>query len=289
VAAAIDMRKQYGLRAEVAYVVGVASNPLATTDVLGIPLLPAEVADLRARGADRDKLWSTVQSYGEQHPDTWAGMYLDEAGGGDVVTWFTKDVAMHEAAIRGLTGPFARVRVEPAARTLADLHGKADRIESERAWFTAAGAPLSFAEVSQPDNDVIAYVSSADPHVASTITSHFGGEGWLKVVSDGLGQWTGGTGDLRIQLVDPAGDAVGPKGDDEWHCKVKPDDPAAWSGGPGVAGPNGICTFSDPLGATGYDVTVVRLSGLDEQVIGRSRVTVVKDRTTDITIRVTEP
>ena len=286
IAAAIDVREQYGLRSDEAYVRGVASNPLATTDVLGIPLLPAEAAELRARAADRGRVWSTVEAYGEQHRDEWAGMYLDEAGGGDVVTWFTKNVAQHAAAIRRLTGPFARLRVEQAARTLADLRSYLDRIQAERAWFAAAGAPLSFAEISEPDNDVVAYVSSADPNAPAAIVKHFGGAGWLRVVSDGIGEWKGGTGVLRVIVVDKAGAQVAPSEGEEWHCQVKPDDPAAWAGGSGIVGPDGVCAFSGPLGATGYDITIVRLAGVDERVIGHGRAVVAKDRTTEVTIPV---
>lgn len=263
-----------------------ALNPLAMTGVLGIPLMPAEVADLRARAADRNRVWSAVEAYGERQPDDWAGMYLDEAGGGDVVTWFTKNVAQHEAAIRRLTGPFARLRVEQAARTLADLRSKVDRIEAERAWFAATGAPLSFAEISEPDNDVVAYVSSADPNAPAAIIKHFGGAGWLRVASDGIGEWKGGTGVLRVLVVDKAGTQIAPGEDEEWHCQVHPDEPAAWAGGSAIVGPDGVCAFSGPLGATGYDITIVRLAGVEERVIGHGRAVVAKDKTTEVTIPV---
>lgn len=286
IAAAIDVREQYGLRSDEAYVRAVASNPFATTGVLGIPLLPAEVADLRARAADRNRVWSAVEAYGEQQPDEWAGMYLDEAGGGLIVTWFTKNLAQHEAAIRRRTGPFAWLRVEQAARTLADLRSKVERVETERAWFAAAGAPLSFAEISEPHNDVVVYVSSADPNASAAIVKHFGGAGWLRVVSDGIGEWKGGTGVLRVIVVDRAGAPVAPGEDEEWHCQAKPDDPAAWAGGSGIVRPDGVCAFSGPLGATGYDITIVRLAGVDERVIGHGRAVVAKDKTTEVTIPV---
>lgn len=284
IAAAIDVREQYGLRSDVDYVRQVATNPHATADVLGIPLLPAEVADLRARAADRSRLWSTVEAYGKQHPAEWAGMYLDEAGGGDIITWFTQHVPGHEAALRRLTGPFARLRVEQATRTLADLQARVEQIEGEGAWFAAAGAPLSFAEVSEPENMVLAYVSSSDPNAPAAILAHFGGAGWLRVVSDGIGEWTGGTGTLRVIVVDETGAPVAPREDEEWHCRIRPDVPSAWTGGPGVVGRDGVCAFSGPVGATGYEITIVRIDGTAEQVLGHGRGVVARDRTTDVTI-----
>ena len=187
IAAAIEVRALYGLKNDEGYVRSVAANPTATSDVLGIPLLPAEVAELRARAEDRARVISTVEAYGQRHEDTWAGLYLDEAGGGDVVAQFTRDVGRHEAALRGLVGPFGRLRLELAPRSLAELQAHVDAIEADRGWFSTIDAILRYASFDPGDDVVVVHVSSADPDVGAKITDHFDGEGWLVVESDGIG------------------------------------------------------------------------------------------------------
>ncbi len=288
IAAAIEVRALYGLKNDEGYVRSVAANPTATSDVLGIPLLPAEVAELRARAEDRARVISTVEAYGQRHEDTWAGLYLDEAGGGDVVAQFTRDVGRHEAALRGLVGPFGRLRLELAPRSLAELQAHVDAIEADRGWFSTIDAILRYASFDPGDDVVVVHVSSADPDVGAKITDHFDGEGWLVVESDGIGPWEGGRGDLRILLVDERGDHVVPDLErEQYTCRVKPDDPGAWGGGPGVVGPDGVCRFDGQLGATGYDITIEHVAGSgDGVVVGHGRAEVRANEVTEVTIPV---
>jgi hypothetical protein len=289
IAAAIEVRALYGLKNDEGYVRSVAANPTATTDVLGIPLLPAEVAELRARAKDRARVNSTVEAYGKQHEDTWAGLYLDEAGGGSLVARFTSDLARHEAALRRLVGPFGRLRVELAPRSLAELQAHVDAIEADRGWFSTIDAFLRYASFEAGGEVVVVHVSSADPEVATRITDHFDGEGWLVVESDGVGLWEGGWGDLRILLVDERANRVIPDEErEQFTCSVVPDKPAAWGGGPGIVGPDGVCRFDGRLGATGYDITIEHVAGSgDEVVVGHGRAEVRANDVTEVTIPVT--
>ena len=288
IAAAIEIRALYGLRNDEAYARSVAANPTATTDVLGIPLLPAEVVDLKDRAKDRNRVVATVEAYGKQHEDAWAGLYLDETSGGDIVARFTGDLVMHEAAIRRRIGPFGRLRLELAERSLAELQAHVDAIEADRGWFASIGAPLRYASFEPGDDVVVAHVSSADPEAAAKITDHFDGEGWLVVESDGIGPWLGGTGKLRIQIVDEWGNPLIPNLDEEeYTCRVKPDNPGAWGGGAGAVGPDGVCRFPEPLGATGYDITIEHeVLGSDRVVVGHGRARVTEDQVTEVTIPV---
>jgi len=286
IAAAIEVRGLYGLRDDEGYVRFVADNPLASKDVLGIPLLPQEVADLKARTANRAQVVSIVEAYGQQHPDSWAGMAVDEAGGGDVVAWFSRELARHKAGILQLTGPLAKLRVEPATWSLAELEEHAKRLRDQRAWFAATGAPLVTADVSVRDNKVVVVVSSADFEAPARIVDRFDGDGWLQVESDGTGPWTGGQGKLEIRVVDAAGNPVRARGEEQWLCVATPDARAAWEGGPGIVGPDGVCRFAEPLGATGYDIEIRQPVGEDIVAIGRGRAEVVADKTTEVTITV---
>jgi len=52
---------------------------------LGVPLLAEEVAELRARGENARKVVPVVQTYGDRHPEAFAGMFVDSAAGGNVI------------------------------------------------------------------------------------------------------------------------------------------------------------------------------------------------------------
>lgn len=286
IAAAIEVRGLYGLRDDEPYVRFVADNPLASKDALGIPLLPQELADLEARTADRAQVLAIVEAYGQQHPEAYAGMAVDESGGGDVVAWFASDLARHEAAILRRTGPLAKLRVEPASWTIAELQERAKQVRDGRPWLAETGAPLVLADVSVPDNKVVAVVSSADPDAPARIVEHFDGEGWLQVESDGTGPWTGGTGRLEVLVVDEAGNPISTPTEEQWLCVATPDEPAAWAGGPGTVGRDGVCRFAEPLGATGYDIEIKQPVGEDVAVIGHGRAEVAAEQRTEVTIEV---
>jgi len=283
-----EFRALYGLRRDPDYIWAVAENPASAVGVreCGVPLMPAEVLELKARASNTAQVFSVVETYGERHPNDWAGIFVDNAGSGAVVAQFSGNVADHAAAIRALVGPAARVEVRGVRWSSAALSRAADSIRADEAWFRTIDASLAWAEVSEIENRVDVSISSTNPDAVALTVDHFAGDGWLHAVSDGIGDWQGGVGRLVVRLLDAAGRPVGGTGDDQWLCRLEPDDPAAWRGG-SLLMVNGRCESPEPLGATTYAVTVTRDDGSGEIRVAAGRIKVVADRTVEL--RLTAP
>src|SRR5450759_192233 len=77
----VAARAALGLPTDPTYVAGVAADSTADTS-FGVPLTPAEIADLRAR-PDAAALDPMV-SFARRHPADYGGTYIDQAAGGIV-------------------------------------------------------------------------------------------------------------------------------------------------------------------------------------------------------------
>ncbi|HEX6655362.1 MAG TPA: hypothetical protein VF153_04030, partial [Candidatus Limnocylindria bacterium] len=93
------VREQLGLRADQAWLTQVAADPKAETRTLGIPLSADEAADIQQRFDPTLEPAEVVRSYGDEHRESFAGVYIDRQHGNRVVALFTADVAAHQAAL----------------------------------------------------------------------------------------------------------------------------------------------------------------------------------------------
>lgn len=85
---AATVRARYSFRSDAAYVAKVASDPTATTDVLGIPLLPAERKEIvrrNALGANISAISAALTPLG-----IYGGVWIDNGDGGKLKVAFTK-------------------------------------------------------------------------------------------------------------------------------------------------------------------------------------------------------
>ncbi len=94
VADAIVTRTALGLRSDAEYVEAVHAAADSVRHDIGLLVTPEEAAELDRRFEAQDDL-SALAAYGAEHPDTFGGMYIDQAAGGDVVLLFTRDVERH--------------------------------------------------------------------------------------------------------------------------------------------------------------------------------------------------
>lgn len=96
----------------------------------------AAVDDLNALG-DKDRIQSALRGdlelitrYGEEHPETWAGVWFDNEPTVRVVAAFTGDLARHDAALRPLLRYPDRFVVESGQHSLAGLQQVRKEIRS---------------------------------------------------------------------------------------------------------------------------------------------------------------
>ena len=222
IAYAIAQRRVFGLRADEDWVRQVAADPTARIFLLDFPMTPEEERELESRTTDFEQTAQAVQEYGDQHPATFGGVWVDQAGQTVVAAW-TQDAELQRIAILASMGRFAPVEartVRYAVRDLAELQG---RIDGDMDWLRTIPAVFLGSGQMIMDNRVELWVSSAAPDAEARIMEHFGvGADMLKVTSDGTGIALQERGTVNVHVVDAKGrDAT----DLDWNVEWTPDRP----------------------------------------------------------------
>lgn len=267
---AVRFRREFGLPSDRAWVEQVAADPASAEglEVYGIPLLPAEVADLLERIGNQRDITPIIMRYGATQPDTWAGMYIDQAAGGAVVAQFTRDLERHERQLRALLPAGARFEVREVRWTRAELDRFAGEIIAEQDWFTTLGLEFYAAEVEEEANLVRVRYRGVRDEREGVIAAHFGAPDWLLLVATPP-PWTGPTGDLTIQIVDRDGKPAA------MTCLIGTADPGVPSGGDAMgSGEDGICQWDD-LPAVRFHITITASTDGDEDIIVDDRIHLV--------------
>jgi hypothetical protein len=125
---AIALREDFGLRSDTDHVEAVHAAPDSVRHDIGILVTPEEAAELDRRFAAQDDL-GALAAYGAEHPDTFGGMYIDQAAGGDVVLLFTRDVERHARVASALAPAGTTVRVRRVDFTEAELTELIDSLD----------------------------------------------------------------------------------------------------------------------------------------------------------------
>lgn len=155
---AILTRTSLGLRSDADYVEAVHAAPDSVRHDFGILVTPEEAADLDRRFAAQDDL-GALAAYGAEHPDTFGGMYIDQAAGGDVVLLFTRDVERHARAASALAPAGVAVRVRQVDFTEAELNEVMDGLRP----MNQPGLEMVSAYVDTIRNVVTLEVKTDDP------------------------------------------------------------------------------------------------------------------------------
>lgn len=247
-------RVRYGLRADEAWVRGVAADPEAQQGVLdfGVPLLPFERLDLESRRTDLDLL-KQINDYGSLFPGSYAGAYMDQRASQAFVASFKDDVARHRSALANLLPAGARVEVVDVDWSTAELDRFVMGVEAEKGWFKTIGVQYLTADRGITDDFVsVDYLGPVE--AASTIEHHFGDPTWLVAERQGPLPWAGARGNLVIAVVDQAGRPV-----PGLRCEFVSNDLAAVEGGEDIFGTddNGRCVIPN-LPAVPYRITLHR-------------------------------
>jgi hypothetical protein len=224
---AVRVRREFGLRRDLAWIRQVAADPTATSE-FGTPLLPEESASLFARNELSPPVKRALDRYG--HVDEYGGMYTDHELGGVVVVLWAADLAEVQAVVRsGLPScypvEFRRVRWPEQ-----ELRQWQDRISADSDWVSSIPARVTGIGANVTENVVEVDVSSAVTDAAQQIVAHYAApEGMVRVISDGTGVYLlpGGTVSGRVVLSDGS-----PPGVNNLMLDAgSSDDPPGWCGG----------------------------------------------------------
>jgi hypothetical protein len=132
----IALRQDFGLNADPTYVQNVNADPAndAGNDYYGVPLTPAELADLNHR-VDAQIALDSIDSYGDAHSDAYAGIYIDQSQGGLVYVGFTQNAAANFDAVKALYPYPDMLRLFPTTPqfTYAQLQTLMDQIADDMA------------------------------------------------------------------------------------------------------------------------------------------------------------
>lgn len=286
IAKAIAFRESVGIRADRTWVLAVAEMDGVDVVTFGVPVTTPERTALLARAVTAEAVTDAIVGYGVQHPDFWAGVYVDD---GVVVARFTGDPAAHQAALRTLLGPTARYRLEPATWPMRDLMSLRDRIAHD-GWLRGEDYDLLDLGANVKTNVVELLVSSRDPRAPQQIAAHYAAGSMLIVTTDGTGVTSMERGSLAGVAVDRVGAPVA--GLDVEVVGAIP--------GTGMRGDRGVETDAQgrfllaDIQATSYELSLFQSVGPGGQVMegaarhlaGSARVDVRPGATTFIEIRV---
>lgn len=191
VAESIAFRRQFGLRADEAWVRQVASDPNALWSYQ-VPLTPAEEADLDARAAATEQLAPILEDYGSQHRDEYAGLYIDQERGGVLVVLFTANLEAHAEAIARLVRPGIAIELREAPQSEADRDALMERVSGDEE-LPDLGVFVITASSDQTTGAVDIGVSTERGDVQGLITGRYGPA-------------------VRVTVLDPTGAFLKPRG-----------------------------------------------------------------------------
>lgn len=222
IARAIESRKLFGLRSDEAWVRQVAADPTARVFMLDFPMTLEEEREFEARTTDFEQTAQAVQAYGDQHPETFGGVWVDQASRTVVAAW-TRDAELQRIAILASLGRFAPVDARTVRYSVQDLAELQARIDGDMDWLRTIPAAFLGGGQMIMDNRVELWVSSAAPDAEARIMEHFGvGADMLKVTSDGTGASLMERGTIHMHVVRPDGKGTA---DLDWNVAWTPDRP----------------------------------------------------------------
>jgi hypothetical protein len=266
----------------------VAGSPLASGLDFGVPLLPAEVTELNARAANAEAIAGVIQRYAAAHADEFAGVYIDqEGGGGAVTTLWTGHLEEHAAAIRSAVRPNARIAFRMATFTHRDLRALQDRIGADWDWMRTLGIAPMGAGIDVIANRLEVDVSSANPGAAEIVMAHYGdAAAMMTVISDGTGAALIPRGTVKGRVLDSLGKPPGDLLAGQLILQWTSDGPGDCGGGDVGFGLAGDGSFELPCQAGGHTIIVqIGVPNADWKTLGSGHVIAAGNATVSVLIK----
>jgi hypothetical protein len=198
-------RREFGLRADEAWVRQVAADPSARWSYQ-VPLTAAEEANLNARAAAVEELGPVLQAYGARHPEEFAGLYVDQERGGVLVVLFTGHLQEHGQAIAQLVRPGAAIELREAPASEVDLNALMERVSGDEE-LPALGVFVLEASTDETRGVVEIGVSTERGDVQGLVTGRYGPAVLVKVL-DPTGAFLKPRGTIVGRVVNGGGGPI---------------------------------------------------------------------------------
>ena len=205
VAEGIRVREQFGLRADEEWVREVTADPDHQIG-LEIPLTLAEQAELDARAAGEERLGAVLSDYGEEHPEEFAGMRINNEQGSFVML-FTGHLEEHAAAIAKLIRPGEPVEIRLAPVAAEDLEALMTRIDADGDALRAVGVFTLVLSADEEAGRVVVEVSTERGDAQPLLAARYGPAVEVRVL-DPTGAYLKPRGRISGRVVDRNGDGV---------------------------------------------------------------------------------
>jgi hypothetical protein len=161
-----SVRQAFGFRADPAYVTDMVRrserHEAGVEELLGTPFTTDEAREMRARVALQDHAYE-IEEYGQLHPDSYGGMYIDHPAGGKAVVTFTTDLAIHAAALQHAFSMPDRLIIKSVKFTDHELLAAAQAWDANSSRL--GGATLSIVGLMPQHNALSITVSRITPAV----------------------------------------------------------------------------------------------------------------------------
>jgi hypothetical protein len=122
-----------------------------------------------------------VTRYGEEHPETWAGVWFDNEPTVYIVAAFTSDVAQHDAALRPRLRHPGRLAVQGRPHSLADLRQVRQEIERTLQQQAAVTGRPILTSIGQGKAVIHVSLRADQENVASELAARYGSAVELRV------------------------------------------------------------------------------------------------------------
>ena len=169
---AIEMRRSFGLRSDLPWVLQIAQSGDAVMSELGFLVTPGEQAELERRFQSQDSA-EQLNAYGAAHPDQFGGLYIDQAAGGVFVMLFTTDHERHADALASLVPVGVRVEIRPARYSEAELMSVLEGLDFNA--LRTQGYEMNSAGIDTINNVVRLEAKSNMPNAKALLEARFDG------------------------------------------------------------------------------------------------------------------
>jgi hypothetical protein len=206
IARAVEFRTRFGIRADEAWTRSVAVDP-AHVVAYGVPLLPAEEAELNARPRTFEDLAVVLQDYAASHPGEFGGMYVEPPGSQQFVVLFTGHLDDHTAALSKLVSPASTIQLRLTPTAERDLDALMERISGDAGALRAAG--IFVVETSRDDVGRVVEVglSTERPDAPGLLVGRYGPTVVARII-DPTGAYLKTPGSVVGRVVDGSGRGV---------------------------------------------------------------------------------
>lgn len=255
------------------------SQPSSSIPLPATPFGQVSVAQL-------DWAVGIVQSYGAQHPESFAALWINRPEGGPVgiASSWTQDLEVHRVWLEANIGFLVTSAVFQAQFTEVELERARDQIGAQLDWLDSVPAHLTDFGIDGKGNRLELGVSSASTDAPALIQAHYAATfgfdpDMFVVTSDGTGAYFIPWGTVHVTLDLPASGIPA-------DVDLVPDWESDVNGLRCGQGDVGVRFDALPCQEGTWTILVVAQRGAERVVVGSGVVNVVAGATVDLTIAV---